>query len=200
MKASIASVLPAALLVPAQDTFNNPIIWSLGTDGLTLSTATVTTNLYAARNTLTHRVVGSRSSGTFRINVRDLTVEDIAGVAILRDDSAYIGARKEADGNVTLVHVSDITMEQGDDGWQTVSEDSVAANTTEGLEGVRVVGAGPVAKNHGGRHSHVYSRRGRPEHGAARVQHRWGHFPAAGAGLSDPQSLGAFPVVPRRSV
>ena len=107
--------------------------WSLAAEGLTLSTATVTTDLYAARNTLTHRIIGPKSSGTFRINVGDLTAGDIAGAAILRDDSAYIGARKETNGSVTLIHVHGITMEEGDDGWQTVSEGSVVASATEGL-------------------------------------------------------------------
>ena len=110
--------------------------WSLSAEGLTLSTASVTTNLYAARNTLTHRIVGPKSSGTFRINVGDLAAGDIGGVAILRDESAYIGVRKEADGSVTLIHVNGITMKEGDDGWQTVSEGTVAASTTEGLAAV----------------------------------------------------------------
>lgn len=110
--------------------------WSLGEDGLTLSTATVTTNLYAARNTLSHRILGPKSSGTFRLNVGGLSTGDVAGVSILRDESAYIGVRKESDGSVTLVHVNDIVLEQGDDGWHTTSEGTEVASATSGLEDV----------------------------------------------------------------
>jgi beta-xylosidase len=109
--------------------------WSLGEGGLTLSTTTITTNLHAARNTLTHRILGPKSSGTFRLNLGNLAAGDIAGVAILRDESAYIGARKESDGNVTLINVNGIKMENSN-GWQTVSEGEVADSTIEGLEGV----------------------------------------------------------------
>ena len=110
--------------------------WSLGDGGLTLSAATVTTNLYAARNTLTHRILGPKSSGTFRLNVGSLSNGDVAGVAIFRDESAYIGVRKAGDGSVSLVYVNDIVLEQGDNGWQTTSEGTEVASVTSGLEGV----------------------------------------------------------------
>ena len=107
--------------------------WSLGDGGLTLSTATVTTNLNAARNTLTHRIIGPKSSGTFRINVGEMQAGDIAGAAIFRDQSGYIGVRKEADGSVTLSMVDGILLEEGGSGWQSVSEGTEQATVTEGL-------------------------------------------------------------------
>lgn len=58
---------------------HNPDVtkWQLAEGGgLVLQTADVTTDLFAARNTLTHRIIGPKSTGTFRIDVRGMTDGD----------------------------------------------------------------------------------------------------------------------------
>lgn len=110
--------------------------WSTGNGGLVLNTATVSTDLYDARNTLTTRIIGPRSSGTFRLNVANLANGDIAGVAILRDASTYIGIHKGNDGAISLELVNNILLAEGDNGWQTSSEGTQVASVTEGLGGV----------------------------------------------------------------
>src|SRR5690606_13413419 len=59
--------------------------------GLVLQTADVTTDLYAARNTLTHRIIGPKSTGTFRLDIRGMADGDRAGAVLFRDRAAYIG-------------------------------------------------------------------------------------------------------------
>jgi beta-xylosidase len=66
-------------------------------NGLSLSTATVTSDLYAARNTLTHRILGPTSSGTIFLNYENMRDGDRAGFALLRDTSAWIGVRRNGD-------------------------------------------------------------------------------------------------------
>jgi beta-xylosidase len=64
-------------------------------NGLTLSAATITNDLYKARNTLSHRILGPTSSGTIILDVGNMKDGDRAGFALLRDTSAWIGVRKE---------------------------------------------------------------------------------------------------------
>jgi len=100
--------------------------WSLLADGggLELQTATVTNDLYLARNTLSHRIRGPKSRGTFRVNVASLADGDRAGVAALRDRSAYIGVWKEGD-KTRMVAVNGLTM---DGNWKTLSNGTIAAS------------------------------------------------------------------------
>lgn len=99
--------------------------WSLlaNNGGLRLQAATVTDDLYLARNTLSHRIRGPKSQGTFRISISNLADGDRAGVAVLRDRSAYIGVWREGD-ETRLVAVNGLTM---DGNWKTSSKGSVAA-------------------------------------------------------------------------
>ncbi|MDQ0963618.1 beta-xylosidase [Streptomyces sp. B4I13] len=88
--------------------------WSVN-NGLTLRTATVTNDLYAARNTLTHRIQGPTSTATAELDVSAMRDGDRAGLALLRDSSAWIGLKR--DGGVTrLVMVNGLTM---DGNWNT---------------------------------------------------------------------------------
>ena len=99
--------------------------WSLagGAGGLKLQTATVTTDLYSARNTLTHRILGPKSSGTFKIDISKMAVGDRAGAVLFRDTGAYIGFHK--DGSTTkLVMVNNLKMNAD---WTTNSTGTVAA-------------------------------------------------------------------------
>jgi beta-xylosidase len=80
-----------------------------GTGGLRLKTATVTSDFYAARNTLTHRILSPKSSGTFLIDVSRLVDGDRAGAALFRDISTYIGIHKTGT-NAQLVMVNKLDM------------------------------------------------------------------------------------------
>ncbi|KAK4241051.1 glycosyl hydrolase [Achaetomium macrosporum] len=62
--------------------------------GLILSTASVTTDLYSARNTLTHRAHGEFPVGTLELDISGMADGDRAGLAAFRDRSAYIGVHR----------------------------------------------------------------------------------------------------------
>ena len=134
---AFATAFESAPLGPEWEWNHNPddSAWEIN-GGLTLRTATVTTDLYGARNTLSHRIIGPKSSATIRLNLGGMVSGDIAGIALLRDESAYLGARKAADGSLTLQTVYDITMVEQNGSWQTTNEGSVAASSTSGLEAV----------------------------------------------------------------
>ncbi len=97
--------------------------WSVN-NGLTLSTATVTNDLYWARNTLTHRIQGPSSTATVALDVTAMRDGDRAGLALLRDSSAWIGVKRE--GTATrLVMVNGLTM---DGSWNTTGTGAEAAS------------------------------------------------------------------------
>ncbi|MCX5263154.1 glycoside hydrolase 43 family protein [Streptomyces sp. NBC_00199] len=99
--------------------------WSAG-NGLTLRTATVTNDLYAARNTLTHRIQGPTSTATIQLEHSAMRDGDRAGLALLRDSSAWIGLQR--DGGVTrLVMVDGLTM---DGNWKTTGTGTVRASAS----------------------------------------------------------------------
>jgi beta-xylosidase len=88
--------------------------WSTG-NGLKLQTVTVTNDLYAARNTLTHRIQGPSSTATVELDPSAMANGDRAGLAMLRDASAWIGLRR--DNGVTRLSMTDgLTM---DSSWNT---------------------------------------------------------------------------------
>jgi len=90
--------------------------WSL--DGkLTLQTATVTSDLYAARNTLTHRILGPASTGTIVLDLAGMHDGDRAGLALLRDRSAWVGVRRDG-GATRVVMTGGLTMSSS---WATTS-------------------------------------------------------------------------------
>lgn len=97
--------------------------WSVG-NGLTLRTATVTNDLYWARNTLTHRIQGPTSTATVELDFSAMRDGDRAGLALLRDSSAWIGVKR--DGGVTrVVMVNGLTM---DGNWNTTGTGTEAAS------------------------------------------------------------------------
>ncbi|MFG1660022.1 family 43 glycosylhydrolase [Micromonospora chersina] len=97
--------------------------WSTGS-GLRLQTATVTTDLYAARNTLTHRIQGPTSTATVELDYSSMADGDRSGLAMLRDSSAWIGVRR--DGGATRVTlVNGLTM---DGSWNTTGTGTEAAS------------------------------------------------------------------------
>ncbi|WFE25279.1 family 43 glycosylhydrolase [Solwaraspora sp. WMMD791] len=88
--------------------------WSVN-DGLRLSTATVTNDLYSARNTLTHRIAGPTSTATVELDYSAMRDGDRSGLAMLRQSSAWIGVRRDG-GSTRVVVTNGLTM---DSNWNT---------------------------------------------------------------------------------
>lgn len=86
-------------------------------DGLILQTASVTEDLYSARNTLTRRIEGPKSVASIKLDISNMHNGDVAGLAALRDSSAWIGVKKSA-GKTQVVMSTDITL---DAKWNTDS-------------------------------------------------------------------------------
>jgi beta-xylosidase len=98
--------------------------WSVGSDGLRLQTATVTTDLYNARNTLTHRIQGPTSTATIELDHSIMRDGDRAGLAMLRDSSAWIGVRRDG-GSTRVVMQNGLAMNSS---WATTSTGTEAAS------------------------------------------------------------------------
>ncbi|KAK4160529.1 putative beta-xylosidase [Cladorrhinum sp. PSN259] len=100
--------------------------WALDPSGggLVLKTATVTGDLFAARNTLTHRIVGPKSTGTFKIDVSGMKDGDRAGAVLFRDQAGYIGIHKTGN-TASIVVVNSLNLAEGT--WSTSSTGKVAA-------------------------------------------------------------------------
>jgi len=97
--------------------------WSSG-NGLILQTATITNDLYAARNTLTHRIEGPRSIATIELDYSDMRDGDVSGLAALRDSSAWIGVKRTG-GITKVVMVNALVL---DANWNTSSVGVEAAS------------------------------------------------------------------------
>ena len=94
--------------------------WSVH-NGLTLHAATVTRDLYQARNTLTHRILGPESMATILLDDSRMKDGDRAGLAIFRDSSAWVGVTRDH-GIDRVVMKSGLTMGRG---WKTTSMGTV---------------------------------------------------------------------------
>ncbi|WP_246001380.1 family 43 glycosylhydrolase [Allorhizocola rhizosphaerae] len=105
--------------------------WSVN-NGLRLSTATVTNDLYNARNTLTHRIQGPTSTATIVLNYSEMRDGDRAGLAMLRQSSAWIGVKRD-NGTTRVVMTNGLTM---DGNWNTTGTGSEAASA--GISGGRI--------------------------------------------------------------
>jgi hypothetical protein len=81
--------------------------WSAGS-GLRLQTATVTGDLYSARNTLTHLILGPLSTATIQLDYSGMRDGDRAGLALLRDSSMWIGVKRD-NGVAVTVNRFDLT-------------------------------------------------------------------------------------------
>jgi len=99
--------------------------WSIN-NGLTLQTATVTSDLYSARNTLTHRSIGPQSTATVQIDLTGMKDGDVTGLALLRDLSAYVAVKKSG-GSSKVTMVNGLTMNTS--GWATTSTGTEAASS-----------------------------------------------------------------------
>jgi beta-xylosidase len=81
--------------------------------GLVLKTSSVTKDLYHAKNTLTHRILGPDSTATIALDISKMSSGDNAGLALFRDNSAYISIRNNA-----VILQRDLTLGAG---WNTLS-------------------------------------------------------------------------------
>ncbi|TDD02871.1 glycoside hydrolase, partial [Nonomuraea deserti] len=105
-------------------------------NGLRLQTATVTGDLYNARNTLTHRIQGPSSTATIELDYSQMTNGDRAGLAMLRDQSAWIGVKRD-NGVNRVVMTNGLTMNSS---WQTTGTgaEAASANVSGGRIWLRV--------------------------------------------------------------
>jgi beta-xylosidase len=99
--------------------------WSVN-NGLTLQPATVTNDLYQARNTLTHRILGPSSTATIELNYGAMQNGDRAGLALFRNSSAWIGIAKD-NGATNVVMTNNLTM---DGNWNTTSTGTQQASAS----------------------------------------------------------------------
>jgi beta-xylosidase len=116
-----------ATLGPEWEWNHNPdnTKWAVG-NGLKLQTATVTNDLYQARNTLTHRILGPTSTATVQLDYSAMKDGDRAGLALLRDSSTWIGVKRD-NGTTRLVMETGLTM---DGNWNTTGTGSDQASVT----------------------------------------------------------------------
>ncbi|MBB5867800.1 beta-xylosidase [Allocatelliglobosispora scoriae] len=105
--------------------------WSFNS-GLRLQTATVTNDLYNARNTLTHRIQGPTSTATVELDLSAMANGDRAGLAMLRDSSAWIGIKRD-NGTNRVAMTTGLTM---DGSWNTTGTGTEAASAA--ISGTRV--------------------------------------------------------------
>ncbi|MEO3798580.1 RICIN domain-containing protein [Nonomuraea sp. B1E8] len=105
-------------------------------NGLRLQTATVTGDLYNARNTLTHRIQGPSSTATIELDYAQMADGDRAGLAMLRDQSAWIGVKRD-NGAHRVVMTNGLTMNSS---WQTTGTgtEAASANVSGGRIWLRV--------------------------------------------------------------
>jgi beta-xylosidase len=96
-------------------------------NGLRLSTATVTNDLYNARNTLTRRIPGPSATATIQLDYTGMANGDRAGLAMLRDQSAWIGIRKD-NGATRVSMTNGLTMSTS--GWTTTGTGTEQAGAT----------------------------------------------------------------------
>lgn len=83
----------------------------------------MTNDIYTARNTLTRRQLGPISTATLKLTFDLMANGDRAGLAILRDSSAYIGVWK-ANSMYTLVYVNNLVLTDSGNGWETTATGS----------------------------------------------------------------------------
>ena len=99
--------------------------WSID-NGLTLQTATVTSDLYRARNTLTRRSIGPQSTATVELDVIAMKDGDVTGLALLKHLSAYVAVKKSG-SSLKVSMVNGLAMSTSN--WSTTSIGTEAASS-----------------------------------------------------------------------
>ena len=121
-------------LAPRWEWNHNPDLSAVEVrDGLRLRAVTVTDDLYAARNTLTHRLQGPTSTVTVELDVAGMRPGDRAGLVMLRQTSAWVGVVRADDGTDRVVMTDGLTM---DERWETTGTGTERASAP--LAGPRV--------------------------------------------------------------
>ncbi|PQE29561.1 xylosidase glycosyl hydrolase protein [Rutstroemia sp. NJR-2017a BBW] len=95
-------------------------------NGLSLSTATVTVDIYQARNTLTHRIHGPISTATIILDSTNMADGDRAGLALFRQSSAWIGVKNDG-GKLTVGMTNNILMNAD---WTTANTGTTVASAS----------------------------------------------------------------------
>jgi len=95
-------------------------------NGLTLHAATVTYDLYSARNTLTHRLFGPTSTATIVMDYSHMNRGDRAGLAMLRDSSAWVGIKNDG-GTFRICMINGLSMNSD---WTTANTGAEVAGLT----------------------------------------------------------------------
>lgn len=120
-------VFSGTTLAPEWEWNHNPdnTKWSIE-NGVKLQTATLTSDLYSARNTLTRRSIGPQSTSTIQIDISGMKDGDVAGLALLKHLSAYVAIKKSG-GSSKVVMVNGLAMNTST--WATTSTGSEAASS-----------------------------------------------------------------------
>ncbi|KAJ4180636.1 hypothetical protein NW767_014352 [Fusarium falciforme] len=119
-------------LDPSWEWNHNPDVTSYEiNNGLTLRTASVTNDIYSARNTLTHRTHGDHPVGTVKIDFSKLADGDRAGLAAFRDQSAYIGIHR-SNGKSTLAVAQGMIIDEWSGETKSLGEVKATAEVAEG--------------------------------------------------------------------
>ncbi|KAI0858083.1 glycoside hydrolase family 43 protein [Xylaria cubensis] len=94
-------------------------------NGLTLQTATITNDLFHARNTLVHRMYGEFPVGTVGIDFTDMADGDIAGLSAFRDTASWVGVLRNGSSYSIQVRAN---ATQDLSSWATLSTGTTAAS------------------------------------------------------------------------
>ncbi|KAK5116131.1 hypothetical protein LTR62_008457 [Meristemomyces frigidus] len=133
---TVADTFSGTTLGPQYEWNHNPDTTKFNVNnGLTLDTATVTSDLNLARNTLTHRILGPKSEATIKLDYSKMQDGDRAGLVLLRDASSWVGLIKTG-STVTVNLWSGITLTSGTNGWTSTSAGSIATSTSAAATGV----------------------------------------------------------------
>lgn len=97
-------------------------------NGLKLSTATITQDLYAARNTLTHRLYGTSPVGTVEIDFSTMLDGDRVGLATFRDQSAWIEIYRS--GSYYSVRMIGNATQDPSNSWKTITNGTIEGSAT----------------------------------------------------------------------
>lgn len=96
---------------------------------LRITTARIDTNVLLAKNTLTQRTFGPRSSATTSVNISNMKNGDIAGLIALQNKYGYVGVTKE-DGKSSIIMVeSQLDIEESAEPHRILSYNELSTSS-----------------------------------------------------------------------
>jgi beta-xylosidase len=117
---------PGIALNPRWEWNHNPDLTKVSVNnGVTLSTAAVTSDIYMARNTLTHRLQGGTPVATIVLDFSNMADGDRCGLAAFRDWTAYIGVVRSGSTYSVVMH-QNMTLSTTD--WSTTNLGTTVAS------------------------------------------------------------------------